>query len=72
MKPALPTMALLACVLVSGCDDFDSLYGGYAREPQFSDPTDDDEPGEGASLPTDPPTTDPDPVDVPTDPVVSQ
>ncbi len=41
MKTAPTVLAAMACVLVAGCDDFDSLYGGQRNvEPEFSDPTD--------------------------------
>jgi hypothetical protein len=73
MKPAI----LFACVLLAGCDDYDSLYGGRDRgPPEFSDPTDDDEPGESFGEggfdpgPIDPDPIDPDPTDpAPTDPI---
>jgi hypothetical protein len=66
MTPIKPAVVLLAFVLVAGCDDFDSLYGGRApEEPEFSDPTDDDEPGETSERPgeVDPTPTDPTPTD---------
>jgi hypothetical protein len=68
MTPIKLAVVLLACLLVAGCDDFFDRYGGSSQqEPEFSDPTDDDEPGETSERPgeVDPTPTDP----IPTDPI---